>query len=95
MKKIIVHELPQGSRHQQIINAFDELSLNESLYIVVNHDPIGLRMHFQQFREGQFAWQFIEKQDAMFVYSIQRIEDAPKKQESILNKNLQCGCGRH
>ncbi len=95
MQTLLVHELPRGKRHHHVIEAFDGLELLDSLQIVVDHDPMGLRTQFQRFREGQFSWELIKKSNGLYHYSIQKIDYAPANQRPIMEEELHCGCGHH
>lgn len=49
-----------ADRKAHVLAAFDDLGPGESLVVVNDHLPNGLRRHFEEHRTGQFGWTLLE-----------------------------------
>lgn len=58
MRTLIVTTIPPRDRHPLIFKTFDELSKDEALVLVNNHDPKPLYYSLLHEREGQFEWEY-------------------------------------
>jgi uncharacterized protein (DUF2249 family) len=56
-----------------VLAAFDALSPGESLVVVNDHLPRGLRIHFDEQRPGLFEWRMIEEGPHVFRARIERL----------------------
>lgn len=70
---IDIRELgPCVERKACVLAAFDALEKGESLVVVNDHLPRGLRAHFDEQRPGGFAWRSIEEGPTVFRVEIER-----------------------
>ena len=56
-----------------VLAAFDALQRGQSLIVVNDHLPRGLRAHFDEQRPGMFAWRPLEEGPHVFRVEIERI----------------------
>lgn len=63
---------PCVERKACVLAAFDALERGESLIVVNDHLPRGLRTHFDEQRPGGFAWRSIEEGPHVFRVEIER-----------------------
>jgi len=73
MREIDLCLLQRAERHPLVFDAFDELSVGESLIIVNDHDPHPLRMQMEQLREGEMSWEYVERGPDTFRVRITRV----------------------
>lgn len=59
VKILDVREIPPVQRHGIILNEFDKLNINESFFLVNDHDPKPLYYQFQAEKEGKFNWEYM------------------------------------
>lgn len=59
-------------RKAHVLAAFDRLQPGESLVVVNDHLPRGLRVHMDEQRPGLFAWRPLEEGPAVFRVEIER-----------------------
>ena len=64
---------PCVERKAHVLAAFDALARGESLVVVNDHLPRGLRVHFDEHRPGRFAWRPLEEGPDVFRVEIERI----------------------
>ena len=64
---------PCVERKACVLAAFDALQRGQSLIVVNDHLPRGLRAHFDEQRPGMFAWQMLEEGPDVFRVEIERI----------------------
>jgi len=62
-----------ADRKALVLAAFDALSRGETLVVVNDHMPNGLRMHLEELRPGAFGWAPIEEGPEVFRVEIKRI----------------------
>jgi uncharacterized protein (DUF2249 family) len=62
-----------ADRKACVLAAFDALGRGESLIVVNDHLPRGLRVHFDEQRPGLFSWRPIEEGPDTFRVQIDRI----------------------
>ena len=60
-------------RKALVLAAFDALKRGESLVVVNDHLPRGLRVHFDEQRPGLFSWRSIEEGPDTFRVQIERL----------------------
>jgi uncharacterized protein (DUF2249 family) len=63
---------PCTDRKARVLAAFDALSRGESLVVVNDHMPNGLRLHFEEHRPGAFGWAPLEAGPEVFRVAITR-----------------------
>ena len=56
-----------------MLSVFDTLRPGESLIVVNDHLPNGLRRHFDEQRPGAFAWNLIEGGPEVYRVEIRRL----------------------
>ena len=56
-----------------VLAAFDGLQKGESLVVINDHLPRGLRTHFDELRPGLFSWRPIEEGPHTFRVQIERL----------------------
>ncbi len=61
-----------ADRKALVLAAFDRLARGESLVVVNDHMPNGLRRHFEKHRPGAFGWTPIEEGPEVFRVEIKR-----------------------
>ena len=59
-------------RKAHVLSVFDTLGPGESLVVVNDHLPNGLRRHFDEQRPGAFTWTLLEAGPEVFRVEIQR-----------------------
>jgi uncharacterized protein (DUF2249 family) len=64
---------PCAERKACVLAAFDALGRGESLIVVNDHLPRGLRTHFDEQRPGLFAWRPLEDGPSTFRVQIERL----------------------
>lgn len=81
-----VRSVPPPRRHPVIFGAFDALAPGEALEIVIDRDPVPLRLQFETTRRGQFDWRYLQAGPLRWHVRIERVaEGAPSGPTS--------GCG--
>ncbi len=65
-----VRELPPRDRHQTIFDQLSSLEPNQSLELVVDHDPVPLRYQLDAERPDQFRWEYRESGPDLWVVEI-------------------------
>ncbi len=63
---------PCVERKAHVLSAFDALPSGESLVVVNDHLPNGLRRHLEEQRPGAFAWTILEDGPEVFRVEIRR-----------------------
>jgi uncharacterized protein (DUF2249 family) len=63
-----------GDRKAHVLAAFDALARGESLVVVNDHMPNGLRKHFEEHRPGAFLWTVLEAGPEVFRVEIARTD---------------------
>jgi uncharacterized protein (DUF2249 family) len=53
-------------RKARVLETFDALREGESLVVVNDHLPKGLRLHFEEHRPGHFEWTAVEEGPEVF-----------------------------
>jgi uncharacterized protein (DUF2249 family) len=71
--RLDVREIAPRERHARIFASLSELDVNDSLEIVVDHDPRPLYLHLSQDRPGQFGWEYLERGPATWRVLIERV----------------------
>jgi len=61
-----------ADRKALVLAAFDALDRGESLVVVNDHMPNGLRKHFEEHRPGAFGWAALEAGPEVFRVEITR-----------------------
>jgi uncharacterized protein (DUF2249 family) len=61
-----------ADRKALVLAAFDALARGESLVVVNDHMPNGLRKHFEEHRPGAFGWTPIEEGPEVFRVEVTR-----------------------
>ncbi len=59
-------------RKAHVLSLFDGLAVGESLVVVNDHLPNGLRAHLESLRPSAFAWTALESGPASFRVEIRR-----------------------
>ncbi len=59
-------------RKAQVLSLFDALPTGDSLLVVNDHLPNGLRAHLEQRRPGAFAWTVLEAGPVVFRVEVRR-----------------------
>jgi uncharacterized protein (DUF2249 family) len=53
-------------RKARVLETFDALGEGESLVVVNDHLPEGLRLHFEEHRPGRFSWRLVDEGPEVF-----------------------------
>jgi uncharacterized protein (DUF2249 family) len=61
---------PCADRKAHVLATFDGLSCGQSLVVVNDHMPNGLRRHFEEQRPGAYAWTPLEEGPEVFRVEI-------------------------
>jgi uncharacterized protein (DUF2249 family) len=64
---------PCVERKACVLAAFDALGRGESLIVVNDHLPRGLRAHFDEQRPGLFEWRMLEEGPYVFRVQIEHL----------------------
>lgn len=72
---IDARSLPPEKRTEQILDAFDKLSLNAILEITEESDPRALRNELAQLRPGKFAWDARNLGSNRWTIRVERIDE--------------------
>ena len=67
-----VRGLPCVNRRAIIFGNFDQLSDGESLIVINDHEPVGLRGHFEDIVPGRYRWEALPRVDEAFRVRITR-----------------------
>lgn len=67
-----VRGLPCVNRRAIIFGGFDRLAEGESLVVVNDHEPVGLRGHFEDIVPGRYRWEALPRTDEAFRVRITR-----------------------
>ncbi len=59
-------------RKAHVLSLFDGLAVGESLVVVNDHLPNGLRAHLEGLRPGAFAWTVLEAGPVVFRVEVRR-----------------------
>lgn len=62
-----------AERKACVLAAFDALNRGDSLIVINDHLPKGLRAHFDELRSGLFEWHLLEQGPYMFRIQIERL----------------------
>jgi len=62
-----------AERKALVLARFDALARGESLVVVNDHLPRGLRTHFDEHRPGLFSWSSLEEGPHTFRIQIERL----------------------
>lgn len=68
-----LRSLPRPERHPLVFAAFDRLALNESFVLINDHDPQPLRMQFEQMREDEMKWEYVERAPEAYSVRVTRV----------------------
>jgi uncharacterized protein (DUF2249 family) len=60
-------------RKAHVLATFDALAAGESLVVLNDHVPNGLRRHFEELRPGAFDWKPLENGPEVFRVEITRV----------------------
>ena len=63
---------PCVERKAHVLSLFDSLASGESLVVVNDHMPNGLRRHFDELRAGGFEWSVLEAGPEVYRVEIRR-----------------------
>lgn len=63
---------PCADRKAAVLATFDAMAVGESLLVVNDHLPNGLRRHFDEHRAGAFDWTLVEAGPEVFRVEIRR-----------------------
>ncbi|TNM61802.1 DUF2249 domain-containing protein [Aliirhizobium smilacinae] len=81
---IDVREIPGAQRHRRIFGTLETLEPGEVLHIIVDHDPIPLRMHLDSHFTGLFGWEYLEH-GPLWKVELKRLK----------HDGCGCSCGGH
>lgn len=87
---IDIRTIDPAVRPATVFKAFDALAVGESVEIVNDHDPVGLRGFFHSFRPGTYSWEATENGPELWKARITRT--APGKGDEPDTSALGCGC---
>ena len=75
--RIDVREITPRDRHALIFNAFEGLKDGEALELVNDHDPVPLRVQFEDRLSGRFEWAYLESGPELWRVRIGRLSKFP------------------
>ncbi len=64
---------PCVERKAHVLSRFDALAPGESLIVLNDHLPNGLRRHFDELRPGAFQWTVLEAGPEVYRVEIRRL----------------------
>ena len=67
-----VRGLPCANRRAIIFGNFDNLAVGESLIVINDHEPVGLRGHFEDVASGCYEWEPLQRAPDAFRIRITR-----------------------
>lgn len=70
--EVDVRGLPCVNRRAIIFSSFDRLAEGESLVVINDHEPVGLRGHFEDIVPGHYRWDALPRTDEAFRVRITR-----------------------
>lgn len=92
VKELDVRVISPIDKHPTIFRTFDELSVDEAFILINDHDPVPLHYQFEAERNGEYAWEYEQRDPGMFRVRLTRIKEAPAGVDRRLPG---CGCGEH
>lgn len=63
-RQVDVRDLPVRRRHPVVFEAYQQLMTGQSLIVVNDHEPRGLREEFDREFAGSFSWDVVSSEDA-------------------------------
>lgn len=72
LSELDLRDTPRPQRHPLVFTAFDCLEEGESFVLINDHDPQPLRRQMERTREGEVAWEYIERGPEFFRIRITR-----------------------
>ncbi|TAM56238.1 DUF2249 domain-containing protein [bacterium] len=73
MLRIDVRTLPPGSRHQSVIDAFEEIQVGDAVELTAPHDPRGVRHEFEDLYAGTFQWESAAPDPNAWMVEVRKI----------------------
>jgi len=75
VSELDLRDTPRPQRHPLVFTAFDRLAEGESFVLINDHDPQPLRRQIERMREGEVAWEYIERAPELFRIRITRVRE--------------------
>lgn len=90
-----VRGLPCANRRAIIFGNFEQLDVGESLIVINDHEPVGLRGHFEDIASGCYEWEPLQRGPDAFRIRITRAvysEERARAGAAVLAGLAQHGC---
>ncbi len=71
-----VRQIPPPQKHPTIFQTFENLTPGQSFILVNDHDPKPLYYQFENERQGQFSWEYLERGPEVWQVQIGRVVSA-------------------
>lgn len=88
--EIDVRSLPKGQRHAFIFQAFDAIPSPGFVELINDHDPLGLKHQFEEYRNSQFSWEYLTQGPDEWRVRISKT--AHSQSTETPQENAQGGC---
>lgn len=72
-REIDVRTIAPPQRHRLVFDAYTQLSTGESLVVVNDHEPLGLRQEFEREFAGAYGWESLGQVDQEFRVQITKL----------------------
>lgn len=73
VEELDLREVPRPLRHPMVFAKLDALPVGGSFVLVNDHDPVPLSRQIESMREGQAAWEYLQRGPDLFRIRIKRI----------------------
>jgi uncharacterized protein (DUF2249 family)/mannose-6-phosphate isomerase-like protein (cupin superfamily) len=83
-EELDLREVPRPLRHPLVFAKLDAVAVDGSFVLVNDHDPVPLCRQIDSMREGQAAWEYIQRGPDIFRIQIRRI--APSRPSEVVVK---------
>lgn len=91
-----LREVPRPLRHRLVFQKLDALPLGGSFVLVNDHDPVPLSRQMESTRQGQVAWEYIQRGPDIFRIRIRRTapSSASEVPVNVQSEGIVTGIGR-
>jgi uncharacterized protein (DUF2249 family)/mannose-6-phosphate isomerase-like protein (cupin superfamily) len=72
-EELDLREVPRPMRHPMVFAKLDALPVGGSFVLVNDHDPVPLSRQIESMRQGQAAWEYLQRGPDLFRIRIKRV----------------------
>jgi uncharacterized protein (DUF2249 family) len=92
-RPIDIRGIAPAERHPLIFNRFAALQAGEAMELVNDHDPVPLRLQFEDRVPGRFEWTYLESGPALWRVRIGSVSPAhaAAREDSCCSGGACCG----